>query len=176
MSVFFDQATWQNKIINEMLRKGLSERKNKNNMKTLANKKVYVAGKSAEIQKKAFELGYSWFGNDRVRYADEPYLFFDSKCNISHSNFMKTFYSDPKEEITAEEILAMEVKKPEEKFEPFQKVLVRDHDNEEWKPKFFEKKDQYQCEYPYFTIEELNFKQCIDYKSNKHLIFTTDKP
>lgn len=144
-------------------------------MKTLANKKVYVAGKSAEIQKKAFELGCSWeSGSQEINHTDTPFIFFQEQ-QIMATYSMSTFIESILEEITAEEILAMEVEKPEEKFYPFQKVLVRDSDKCVWHPNWFSRKDRGH-KYQYRTLGDSGFKYCIDYESNKHLIFTTDKP
>ena len=57
-------------------------------------------------------------------------------------------------------------------FKPFDKVLVRDTDDQEWKINFFSHYDEkysYSCLWYYF-------KQCIPYEGNKHLLGTTDNP
>jgi len=57
-------------------------------------------------------------------------------------------------------------------FEPFQKVLVRDFDHNEWKINFFERK----CG-DYFLCFSGNWKQCIPYNDETaHLLGTTDSP
>lgn len=46
----------------------------------LINTKVYVDGRSAEIQEKLFELGYSWFPGDiKIQYTDAPFLFYGGR-------------------------------------------------------------------------------------------------
>lgn len=55
-------------------------------------------------------------------------------------------------------------------FAPFQKVLVRDNANSEWQPSFYRKYDP-DSNFPYFTICS-QFKQCIPYEGNEHLLGT----
>ena len=62
-------------------------------------------------------------------------------------------------------------------FKPFDKVLVRNTDTEEWFPGFFEKFDR-TWNYPYHimnrrSMTDFAFKQCIPYEGNEHLLGTT---
>ena len=51
--------------------------------KFLANTKVYVAGKSEEIQKKLFSLGYKWIsGSTEVEHTESPILVYIHKYVI----------------------------------------------------------------------------------------------
>ena len=43
--------------------------------KFLDNTKVYVNGKSKEIQEKLFSFGYTWNWDNRVKFTKEPFLF-----------------------------------------------------------------------------------------------------
>lgn len=83
--------------------------------KLLANTKVYVAGKSKEIQEKLFSLGYSWTkdstGTD-VCYTEAPFLFIYEDKVITRSSDMNLFCSHENSEITAEEIIALEITEP----------------------------------------------------------------
>ena len=68
--------------------------------------------------------------------------------------------------------------KPKVEFKPFDKVLVRNTDTEEWFPGFFEKFDS-TWNYPYHimnrrSMTDFAFKQCIPYEGNEHLAFTSD--
>ena len=64
----------------------------------------------------------------------------------------------------------------EVKFEPFQKALVRDRDQELWKAHFFSHFDE-QDDYPFYTIGGDNWKQCLPYNNKTaHLLGTTDSP
>lgn len=67
--------------------------------------------------------------------------------------------------------------KPKIEFKPFDKVLVRNTDTEEWFPGFFEKFDR-TWNYPYHimnlrSMTDFSFKQCIPYEGNEHLLGTT---
>lgn len=61
--------------------------------------------------------------------------------------------------------------KPECEFKPFDKVLVRCHDESQWCARFFDRmfKGNYAC------TDSLRYKQCIPYnEQTKHLLGTTD--
>lgn len=63
--------------------------------------------------------------------------------------------------------LGIEVKK-EYQFKPFDKVLVRDYNDEKWKPAFF------WCKTKIFrTIGCNDWNQCIPFEGNEHLLGTT---
>lgn len=67
--------------------------------------------------------------------------------------------------------------KPKIEFKPFDKVLVRNTDTEEWFPGFFEKFDS-TWKHPYHimnrrSMTDFAFKQCIPYDGNEHLLGTT---
>lgn len=67
-----------------------------------------------------------------------------------------------------------EQKKPEHQFKPFDKVLVRDVDNEEWKADFF---SRYYTDYRYYyECVSGAYIQCIPYEGNEYLLGTTNKP
>ena len=82
--------------------------------KFLGNTKVYVDGKSAEIQRKLFSFGYHWgIGNPtKVRHQDSPFLFIHRNKEIYHSTDMVYFSSHEFRKITAEEILSLEITEP----------------------------------------------------------------
>ena len=66
----------------------------------------------------------------------------------------------------------MEGKKSE--FKAFDRVLVRDKDDERWQAAFY---DQYLADeekYPHHVISGACFTQCIPYEGNEHLLGTTD--
>lgn len=77
----------------------------------LENRKVYVNGKSAEIQKKLFELGWAWSDtpHDGVDYTEHPFLYIYAGGKITHGENMRYFIENINTEISAEEILAIEV-------------------------------------------------------------------
>lgn len=64
--------------------------------------------------------------------------------------------------------------KKEHEFKPFDKVLVRDNDNELWATAFYSHKiDGY---YSYVTANSVGFKQCIPFEGNEHLVGTNNSP
>lgn len=86
----------------------------------LDNTKVYVNGKSKEIQEKLFSFGYSWSddstGTD-VCHTEAPFLIIDEDSSIVMCYDMVVFGNHEYEEITAEEILALELTEPS--YRPF---------------------------------------------------------
>lgn len=72
--------------------------------KMLANTKVYVNGKSKEIQEKLFEIGYEWLLYEKNVYrTNSPFLYIDS--NILRGDDMTDFSDCEFKEISAEYIL-----------------------------------------------------------------------
>ena len=57
-------------------------------------------------------------------------------------------------------------------FKPFQKVLVRDRNNNKWQCAWFSNYDK-TLPYPFITTGS-DFKQCIPFDGNEHLLGTTD--
>lgn len=143
--------------------------------KRLANTKVYVAGKSKEIQEKVFQLGYeSNLTGTEIRCTEIPFLYFDKNGIVTDGCYMNYFMAHPYREVTADYILSLEPE-PECPFKPFDKVLVRDKDSNEWMPNFFSfQKDN--SFYRFITINDGAYRQCIPYEGNEHLAFTNDSP
>ena len=79
--------------------------------KFLDNTKVYVNGKSEEIQKKLFSLGYNWLENIyyEILFPEKPFLFINDDGIITHSENMNYFKNHKNTEITAEQILSLEL-------------------------------------------------------------------
>ena len=63
--------------------------------------------------------------------------------------------------------------KLEIKLQPFDKVLVRDSEDREWRISLFGYKDN---SYYYYCINGYSWKQCIPYEGNEHLLGTKDSP
>lgn len=79
----------------------------------LANTKVYVAGKSKEIQEKLFSLGYKWNeGDTDVLFTECPFLYINNNHHISYGYDMCVFIEYEHHEITAEEIISLEITEP----------------------------------------------------------------
>lgn len=89
--------------------------------KILDNTKVYVNGKSKEIQEKLFSFGYGWSNSGNsgkiITHTDKPFLFIYSDKTITYGNDMDQFIRNVRKEITAEEILSIELTEPS--YRPF---------------------------------------------------------
>lgn len=81
--------------------------------KFLANTKVYVNGKSKEIQEKLFSFGYKWNnGNTKVDHIEAPFLFIYTNMYFTKGSGMEHFGNHKNREITADEILSLELTEP----------------------------------------------------------------
>ena len=79
----------------------------------LANTKVYVNGKSKEIQEKLFSLGYKWSqGLAVVCSLDYPFLYIQEDMSFKRGSDMEYFSKHKNREILAEEILSLELTEP----------------------------------------------------------------
>lgn len=84
----------------------------------LSGTKVYVEGKSKEIQEKLFSLGYDWIDKRKqVQYEGKPFLFIRKDSLISYSEDVVYFKKESTErELSADKILSIEVTEP---YRPF---------------------------------------------------------
>lgn len=62
--------------------------------------------------------------------------------------------------------------RPKPQFKPFEKVLVRDGDQNEWQCNFFSGMDKEN----FYLCVSARWEQCIPYEGNEHLLGTTIKP
>lgn len=87
--------------------------------KYLDNTKVYVNGKSKEIQEKLFSFGYRWNceNSAKIMFTDKPFLLIYKNGNITWTDNMHNFTEHKNREISAEEILSIEVTEPS--YRPF---------------------------------------------------------
>ena len=79
--------------------------------KKLNNTKVYLGKHSEEVQKKLFELGYSWgHGATYVSNTNKPFLFISTYNDLllTYSDDLKYFNEHSAREITVEDILNIE--------------------------------------------------------------------
>ena len=61
-----------------------------------------------------------------------------------------------------------------QKFKAFDRVLVRDEDQERWGVHLYSHYDSYNEEYAYRMVGNSGYAQCIPYEGNEHLLGTTD--
>lgn len=76
--------------------------------------KIYVNGKSAEIQKILFETGYNWpLKSSEPKFEDQPFLYTDidawGEGLLLHGRDMRKFAESRFTEIKAEDVLAIEI-------------------------------------------------------------------
>ena len=74
----------------------------------LKGKKVYVAGKSGEIQEVLFKAGFSWDGSSasqKIESTNEPFLYIGDEGSLMYGSNMEFFIRDTNEEISADDIL-----------------------------------------------------------------------
>ena len=133
---------------------------------------------SEAVQKKAFELEYSWrFHDKEVANTKEMLLFlkpdgsitFGSSKDGSWAGVMAT-------EISAADFLSLTdaSDEPETVFKPFDRVMVRIKDEQAWCADVFShmSKDQPGV---YLTVGGA-FPKCVPYEGNESLLGTTNSP
>lgn len=141
----------------------------------LSNTKVYVDGKSKEIQEKLFEIGFSWeILKKEVVHESMPFLYIHSDLHLLIGNSMETFKNNKLVEIRADDILSITIDK-EYEFKPFDRVLVRDYNDATWKADLFSHIIEDEKVFKFRTIAS-SWKQCIPFEGNEHLLNTRKSP
>lgn len=144
-------------------------------IKKLSNTKVYVDGKSEEVQKKLFELGFMWASGSRVvDYISKPFIFISANMLMTTSSDMLYFKHEKSIECKANDILSITIDK-EYEFKPFDRVLVRDYDSSDWNADFFSHIRQDEDFFKFKTIGS-SWVYCIPFEGNEHLIGTSKSP
>lgn len=89
-------------------------------IKFLSNTKVYVNGKSKEIQEKLFSLGFQWhYKGKQVIYTEKPFIFVCTGMETGYCDNMEYFMNQNTfREITVDDILNIVIDKP--KYRPFE--------------------------------------------------------
>ena len=136
----------------------------------VCNIKVYVNGKSAELQKKLFESGCKWYDGTRyIRNTDSPFLYVNQEGMILEGHWMDVFVFDSSREENVDKILAMTpISEGDEActFKAYDRVLGRDRENQEWNIDFFVRLGEEPYKYECFRD---SYKYCIPYAGNEHL-------
>ena len=87
-------------------------------IKSLVNTKMYVQGKSKEIQEKLFSLGFQWkSAGKQVLNERQPFLYLSRDMEICYGDDMEYFTKNLFREITANDILNIIIDEP--KYRPF---------------------------------------------------------
>lgn len=143
----------------------------------LSNTKVYVDGKSKEIQEKLFEIGFRWrnTGEVFVEFVDRPFIIINGDMFLGHDNDMTYFGRHQNKEVKADDILSITIDN-EYEFKPFDRVLVRSADNYIWQGSFIShiaKNDTHG--WRIYTMTGY-WSQIIPFEGNEHLVGTSDSP
>lgn len=130
------------------------------------------------------KLYSSIFGELSLLYV-LPCSLYPIYCKVIRSGSTVSFTEDGKRNITDAEPTLFPSKdqrdwskfgvsdqESKHQFKPFDKVLVRDGDDDEWACNFFSHIEEGNLYYCVGTW----FKQCIPYEGNEHLLGTTNKP
>lgn len=138
----------------------------------LKGTKVYVAGKGNEIVERLLELCFSWDEEtDKKDNAAYPFLYVSREgMKFTFGDNMEYFQLDESKEIPAEYILDTMFCD----FNPFDRVLVRDHPEDAWRCDLFSHTDDNDPN-PFYCVGNI-WKDCIPFEGNEHLMGTTDKP
>ena len=134
---------------------------------------------SEAIQRHAFELGYEgWlYGGKIVQDTQVKFLYIKEDCFTIGFN-ADTHLEAPYTPISPADFLTLtpeDVKEApkEPEFKPFDRVLVRDSDEDEWHIDFFER--YYDKDAPYGNMcVSSRWRHCIPYEGNEHLLGTTE--
>lgn len=105
-----------------------------------------------------FEDSFLYDGKYMEKYPDAECMLFPSRDQRDWSKFGVT------DQVTDQ--------KQKTEFKPFDKVLVRDYNDNEWKCDFFSNMN----EHGYYNCINSWWHQCIPYEGNEHLLGTTNKP
>lgn len=134
----------------------------------VCNIKVYVNGKSAELQEKLFDFGCKWKdGTRNVQNTDFPFLYVNQEGIIQSGSWMGSFIDMSNREENVDKVLEMSHESKEEcEFTDYDLVLGRDRENQEWNIDFFVKLGEEPYKYECFRD---SYKYCIPYIGNEHL-------
>lgn len=164
----------------------------------VCNIKVYVDGKSAELQKKLFELGCKWYdGTRNVQNTDFPFLYVNQEGAIQSGSWMSSFIDMSNREENVDKVLAMTPISEDDEacpfsaydqgakgaqgdkgddeactFKAYDRVLGRDREDQEWSIDLFVRMGEEP--YKYECFRDL-YKYCIPYAGNEHLVGLTKK-
>lgn len=126
----------------------------------------YSCHAGIEISGKLYIIpGRIWCGkHENIRYAT-----IEEKIKLFDALTKEGKYWD-------EEKRVIEDIKPEHKFKPFEKVLVRNDKDKRWTPAIFGYKNTENSKFKYITCGGFCWKYCIPYEGNEHLLGTQKDP
>lgn len=136
----------------------------------VCNIKVYVNGKSAELQEKLFELGCRWYdGTKNVQNTNFSFLYVNQEGAIQSGSWMGIFIDMSNREENVDKVLAMTPISEEDdacQFKAYDRVLGRDREDLEWNVDLLIMVGEEPYKYECFRD---SYKYCIPYAGNEHL-------
>ena len=135
----------------------------------VCNIKVYVDGKSAELQQKLFEFGCKWKDGEReIRHTDLPFLYVNQEGMIQGGWMMCTFTEDAKDEENVDKVLAMiPASDGVCEFKAYDRVLGRNRYDQKWQIDLFSSLGERPYKYECFRG---SYEYCIPFLGNEHLV------
>ncbi len=133
----------------------------------LANTKVYVGGRTEEVQRKLFELGIRWANNYDDTIIDAIFIYIEDGY-MQWTRSLNSYNKSSNKEIYIEDIMSLTL---DIEFKPFDKVLVRDDIDDKWDINLFSRMNNNCSGLPYKCLD-VAYKYCIPYEGNEHLLGT----
>ena len=146
----------------------------------LKNTKIYLSNEEDVIkfQEKVFKLGVLWKdGSKEPQYIKgEPFYYINSNFQLTKDTMYQndSFKNHEYEQIFLHDVLSIEEPKEEYKFKPYDRVLVRDHESQQWCPTLYSYYDDSEFALHHVTVADIIYKYCIPYEGNEHLVGTTN--
>ena len=136
----------------------------------VCNIKVYVNGKSAELQQKLFGCGCKWKDGTRdIQNTDFPFLYVNKNGIIQSGSWMDVFVDISNREENVDKVLEMTPVSEEDEacpFKAYDRVLGRDTEDQEWSIDLFVLMGEEPYKYECFRD---SYNYCIPYLGNEHL-------
>ena len=114
-----------------------------------------------------------WDGEGKVVDQDGQIIYLNFPAEQQEISIRTTFLFETK--FPLEIRVPMKKDIPAHQFKPFEKVLVRDRDNDNWQCNFFDCLYNNEDGYNYSCVAD-SWKQCIPYEGNENLVGRTENP
>lgn len=142
----------------------------------LKNKKIFVGNSTISelVQDRLFKAGYKWCV-DGAKIVNTIHNFlYTNSYKITFDDSIDFYNKSEKKEISAMEILSWEIVEDNPTFKPFDKVLVKDEEHNEY--------DEWRIGlYSHFStirnrhiVNTIPWRFCIPYEGNEDLVGTTN--
>lgn len=144
---------------------------------------VWSEDESRVLQEKLFEIGCKWKNSGvKICHTDSPFLFVDDNFEISFATKQnyKELERSNKCYMHTYCIIGIEIEQPKPKFDPstlqpFDKVLVRDDEEDDWRCNLFSHVDKGTTTCVFACVGH-NWEKCIPYNDEtKHLVGTKEE-